>query len=83
MKTFDPSYEPYIEAIWIAMSDESISVEDAILRSLRLSLGIGEDLNSQIIEAIRSLLAESYSFRLSYILASLPVVKAGDVNYAS
>ena len=60
LKTFDPSYEPYVEAIWIAMSDESISVEeDAILRSLRLSLGIGEDLNSQIIEAIRSLLAES------------------------
>ena len=60
LKTFDPSYQPYIEAIWIAMSDESISLEeDAILRSLRLSLGIDEDLNSQIIEAIRSLLSES------------------------
>lgn len=60
LKTFDPSYQPYIEAIWIAMSDEAISLEeDAILRSLRLSLGIDEDLNSQIIEAIRSLLAES------------------------
>ena len=60
LKTFDPSFQPYIEAIWIAMSDESISLEeDAILRSLRLSLGIGEDLNSQIVEAIRSLLSES------------------------
>ena len=60
LKTFDPSFQPYIEAIWIAMSDESISLEeDAILRSLRISLGIGEDLNSQIIEAIRSLLSES------------------------
>ena len=60
MNTFDPSYQPYIEAVWIAMSDESISLEeDAILRSLRVSLGIGEDLNSQIIEGIRSLLAES------------------------
>ena len=60
LKTFNPAYQPYIEAIWIAMSDETISLEeDAILRSLRLSLGIGEDLNSQIIEAIRSLLAES------------------------
>ncbi len=60
LKTFNPAYQPYIEAIWIAMSDKSISLEeDAILRSLRLSLGIGEDLNSQIIEAIRSLLAES------------------------
>ena len=60
MNTFDPSYQPYIEAVWIAMSDESISLEeDAILRSLRLSLGIDEDLNSQIVEAIRSLLAES------------------------
>ncbi len=60
LKTFDPSFQPYIEAIWIAMSDESISLEeDAILRSLRISLGIGEDLNSQIVEAIRSLLSES------------------------
>ena len=60
LKTFDPSFQPYIEAIWIAMSDESISLEeDAILRSLRLSLGIDEDLNSQIIEAIRSLLADT------------------------
>ena len=59
MKTFNPSFQPYIDAIWIAMSDESISLEeDAILRSLRSSLGIGEDLNSQIIEAIRSLLSE-------------------------
>jgi len=60
MKTFDPSYQPYIEAMWIAMSDESISLEeDAILRSLRLSLGVDDDLNSQIVEAIRSLLADS------------------------
>ena len=60
LKTFDPVFEPYIEAIWIALSDESISIEeDAILRSLRSSLGIGEDLNSQIIEAIRVVLSES------------------------
>jgi len=59
LTTFPPAQRPYVEAIWTAMADGNISLEeDAILHSLRKSLDIGDPLHSQIVAAIRSLISE-------------------------